>query len=97
MPNWRNRIIASGEEAPENLLANPQNWWRHPAFQENVVRLRGWGVRVLYGDDVLALPEPGNGDALRHEFPWHLALHAVDELLAAASTEAAKAGEFSTT
>jgi phosphopantothenoylcysteine synthetase/decarboxylase len=55
---------------------------RHPAFQENVIRLRGWGVRVLYGDDVLALPEPGHGDANRHEYPWELAVAAVDELLA---------------
>ncbi|GHJ49903.1 flavoprotein [Catellatospora sp. TT07R-123] len=54
---------------------------RHPMFQENLDRLRRWGVRVLYGDDVLVLPAPGNGDAVRHEFPWELALAAVDELL----------------
>ncbi|MBV1848732.1 flavoprotein [Catellatospora tritici] len=57
---------------------------RHPMFQENLTRLRSWGVRVLYGDEVVALPEPGNGDAFRHEFPWELALRAVDERLSQA-------------
>lgn len=31
---WKNRIEASGSEPPENLLANPQNWRVHPAFQQ---------------------------------------------------------------
>lgn len=53
---------------------------QHPAFQENIVRLRGWGVTVLYGDDVLKLPSPGGGDACREEFPWELVLQAVEEL-----------------
>ncbi|MFC7244523.1 flavoprotein [Catellatospora aurea] len=53
---------------------------RHPAFQENIVRLRGWGITVLYGDDVLKLPAPGEGDGYRHEFPWALALDAVEKL-----------------
>ncbi|GAA1398985.1 flavoprotein [Catellatospora coxensis] len=53
---------------------------RHPAFQENIVRLRGWGITVLYGDDVLKLPAPGEGDAYRHEFPWALALDAAEKL-----------------
>ncbi len=27
---WRNRITGSGEEAPDQLLANPANWRIHP-------------------------------------------------------------------
>jgi len=27
---WRNRIVGTGEEAPDQLLANPQNWRTHP-------------------------------------------------------------------
>lgn len=55
---------------------------QHPVFQENIAKLRTWGTRVLYGDDVLALPAPGEGDANRSEFPWALALSAADEALA---------------
>jgi len=29
-PTWRNRITGSGEEAPDQLLANPANWRIHP-------------------------------------------------------------------
>jgi phosphopantothenoylcysteine synthetase/decarboxylase len=50
---------------------------RHPAFQANIVRLRGWGITVLYGEDVLKLPASGEKDAYRHEFPWWLAVDAV--------------------
>lgn len=31
---WRNRIVGYGEDAPENLLAHPGNWRRHPAEQQ---------------------------------------------------------------
>ena len=53
---------------------------RHPAFQDNITRLRGWGIEVLYGDDVLKLHAPGEGDAYRHEFPWELAVQAAARL-----------------
>lgn len=46
----------------------------HPAFAENISRLRGWGVSVLYGEDVLPLHPPGTGEATIEEFPWALAL-----------------------
>ena len=26
MTEWRNRIVSHGEEAPDQLLANPRNW-----------------------------------------------------------------------
>lgn len=48
---------------------------RHPAFQESLDRLRRWGVRVIYGDDVVKLYPPG--ESHRVEFPWHLALEAL--------------------
>jgi hypothetical protein len=31
---WRNRILGSGEEAPDQLAANPRNWRIHPAAHE---------------------------------------------------------------
>jgi phosphopantothenoylcysteine synthetase/decarboxylase len=49
----------------------------HPAFEESVVRLRGWGVTVLYGDDVIRLHLPRAGEALVDDIPWHLALAAL--------------------
>jgi hypothetical protein len=30
---FRNRIVGSGEEAPEGLVANPANWRIHPGPQ----------------------------------------------------------------
>lgn len=49
----------------------------HPAFRQSLRRLRGWGVRVLFGDDVLALPAPGAAAGQAANFPWHLALSAL--------------------
>ncbi|MEV6928058.1 flavoprotein [Dactylosporangium sp. NPDC051485] len=50
----------------------------HPAFGESIEKLRGWGVTVLYGDDVLELHPPGVGET-RSEFPWHLPLDVLDQ------------------
>jgi phosphopantothenoylcysteine synthetase/decarboxylase len=46
----------------------------HPAFEENIGKLRSWGVRVLYGPDVYRLHAPGTGGQYVSIFPWHLAL-----------------------
>lgn len=50
----------------------------HPAFAESIARLRSWGVTMLYGDDVVELPEPGAGENATMQFPWHLPLDALD-------------------
>jgi phosphopantothenoylcysteine synthetase/decarboxylase len=50
---------------------------RHPAFTESIARLRGWGVTVLYGDDVVELHPPGTGEEHVHLFPWALAIDAL--------------------
>lgn len=34
MTAWRNRIVGHGEEAPDQLLANPRNWRIHPKAQQ---------------------------------------------------------------
>ena len=34
---WRNRIVGMGEEAPDQLLANPRNWRIHPKGQQDVM------------------------------------------------------------
>jgi phosphopantothenoylcysteine synthetase/decarboxylase len=46
----------------------------HPAFRENIDRLRSWGVSVLFGDDVVELHPPGTGDRHVDRFPWALTL-----------------------
>ncbi|MFB9179472.1 flavoprotein [Dactylosporangium sucinum] len=51
----------------------------HPAFGQSIERLRAWGVTVLYGDDVLRLHPPGTGDQFIDQFPWELALDALEE------------------
>jgi hypothetical protein len=53
---------------------------KHPAFQESITRLRGWGIAVLYGDDVVPLVPPGEGDRAVDGFPWHLALAALRDV-----------------
>ncbi len=48
---WRNRIVGTGEEAPDQLLANPRNWRIHPAAQQgalaSVLDDVGWVGQVL--------------------------------------------------
>ena len=34
---WRNRIVGHGEEAPDQLLANPANWRLHPREQQQAL------------------------------------------------------------
>ena len=49
----------------------------HPAFQENLARLRDWNVTVLFGDDVMPPFEPGTGEGYLHRFPWQLGVDAL--------------------
>jgi len=48
---WRNRITGSGEEAPDQLLANPANWRIHPKAQQEALAGAldqvGWVQQVL--------------------------------------------------
>ena len=48
---WRNRIVGSGEEPPEQLLANPANWRTHPKDQQKALAGAlaevGWVGQVL--------------------------------------------------
>jgi hypothetical protein len=48
---WRNRIVGSGEEAPDQLLANPANWRTHPGPQRDAIRGSlnevGWVQQVM--------------------------------------------------
>ncbi len=49
--NWRSRIIGHGEEAPDQLLANPANWRIHPKAQQDalagVLGEIGWVQSVI--------------------------------------------------
>jgi phosphopantothenoylcysteine synthetase/decarboxylase len=53
---------------------------RHPAFLESITRLRGWGIAVLYGQDVVPLVPAGQGEAAVDGFPWQLALDALRDV-----------------
>lgn len=48
---FRNRIVGSGVEAPDQLLANPRNWRLHPKEQqealEGVLDTVGWAQEVV--------------------------------------------------
>src|SRR3990170_8310541 len=48
---WANRIVGAGEEAPDQLLANPANFRIHPAMQqaalEGSLDTLGWVQQVL--------------------------------------------------
>lgn len=37
MSEWKSRIVGHGEEAPDQLLANPQNWRIHPKAQQDAL------------------------------------------------------------
>lgn len=51
MSTWKNRIVGHGEEAPDQLLANPRNWRIHPRHQQHaltgVLREVGWVQQVV--------------------------------------------------
>jgi phosphopantothenoylcysteine synthetase/decarboxylase len=49
----------------------------HPIFEQNIERLRSWGVTVLYGPDVIDLHPPGTGESRLDQFPWSLTLAAL--------------------
>jgi hypothetical protein len=48
---WQSRIVGSGEEAPDQLLANPANWRIHPRHQQEalmgVLAEVGWVQQVI--------------------------------------------------
>ena len=51
----------------------------HPAFAENVGKLRSWGVSVLFGEDVLPLAGPAASDSDVGSFPWSAILDALQD------------------
>jgi DNA modification methylase len=50
-PHWQNRIIESGVVSPDDLVANPKNWRKHPKNQadamEGVLDEIGWVQDVI--------------------------------------------------
>ncbi|RMG90923.1 MAG: hypothetical protein D6706_18725 [Chloroflexi bacterium] len=49
--NWRNRIVGYDNVAPDQLLANPNNWRVHPRYQQEA--LQGALNEVGWVDDVI--------------------------------------------
>ncbi len=48
---WRNRIVGTGDEPPDQLVANPANWRTHPGNQRDALRgsleAVGWVQQVM--------------------------------------------------
>lgn len=48
---WQNRIVGTGEEIPDQLMANPKNWRIHPITQQDAVEAAldqvGWVQSVI--------------------------------------------------
>lgn len=55
---WRNRIIGHGEEAPDQLLANPRNFRIHPKPQQDA--LAGVLTEVGWVQDVIVNQRTGH-------------------------------------
>lgn len=55
---WRNRIVGHGEEAPDQLLANPRNWRIHPKAQQEA--LAGMLGQVGWVQDVIVNRRTGH-------------------------------------
>jgi phosphopantothenoylcysteine decarboxylase len=53
----------------------------HPVFEENIAKLRSWGIHVLYGPEVYPLHEPGTGGDHLDAFPWDLALACLQDVV----------------
>ena len=56
--NWRSRIVGHGEEAPDQMLANPRNWRTHPPSQREAVT--GLLDEVGWVQDVIVNRTTGN-------------------------------------
>ncbi|WBB75158.1 flavoprotein [Micromonospora sp. WMMD1128] len=54
----------------------------HPAFRASLARLAEWGVRMVFGDDVVRLHPPGTGERHLDAFPWAAGLDALREAVA---------------
>ena len=71
-------VEAIGKRLPVVALPSTnQAHAAHPAFTENIGKLRSWGVTVLFGAGVHALPGPGAGDTGADRFPWSATLDAL--------------------
>jgi Flavoprotein len=74
-------VEAIGKRLP--LVALPfsnQEHAAHPAFAENVGKLRSWGVAVLFGPDFYPLHDPGMGSQYLHLFPWEKTIDAIERI-----------------
>jgi DNA modification methylase len=75
MTNWNNRIVGHGVEAPDQLLAHPDNWRIHPKHQQDA--LKGVLDDVGWVQNILVNKTTGHvvdghlrvALALRHDVP----------------------------
>jgi len=74
-------VEAIGKRLP--IIAMPSSNYAHaahPMFEENIRRLRSWGVHVLYGPDVHPLQPPGTGGLHASAFPWNMTLQKLRDI-----------------
>lgn len=79
-------LLVEGQGKGLPIVAMPftnEAMGRHPMFLANLDKLAGWGVTIVFGDDVMPLPAPGDGDAYRENFPWRLAADELEKALPA--------------
>jgi hypothetical protein len=86
---WRSRIVGHGEEAPDQLLANPANWRIHPKPQQDA--LAGVLDQIGWVQDVIVNRATGHviDGHLRELEPSEeaLILATIDPLAAMAATD----------
>lgn len=58
MTEWKSRIVGHGEEAPDQLLANPRNWRTHPKAQRKA--LVGLLDQVGWVQDIIVNRQTGH-------------------------------------
>lgn len=75
-------VVAEGIGKGIPMVAMPcvnAAYVQHRQFERSVAELRAMGVEVLYGEGGFVPNQPGQGKP--KEYPWHLALDAVERVL----------------
>ncbi len=71
-------VEAIGKRLPVVALPSTnQAHAAHPAFRENIGKLRSWGVTVLFGPGIDGHGEPGADGDEPDQFPWSATLDAL--------------------
>jgi phosphopantothenoylcysteine synthetase/decarboxylase len=79
---------AIGLGIPVIAVPNPSTALaKHPAFVENVARLRSCGMTILFDPEVYPLPAPNMGPPAAELFPWAALITEVSDVKARLDTD----------